>query len=201
MTAWLFAMGTFALVGSITPGPVNILAIRQGSSAGLGVAIAYVLGASVSYTLVVWMMGEGGERLVRIPLAMNAMQWAGAAYLIYLAFRIGLAPAAGLLSAGEQPRNSAWHAGLSACVAQSFNPKAWMVALSGVGIFVLPQADVRTALQTFCAISFLACAFGVGSWALAGRILSRWLAIPARQKRFNQLMGLLLASSVASMLR
>lgn len=201
MTALLLAMGGFALVGSITPGPVNILAIRQGHSSGLFVAIAYVLGASVSYTLVVWIMGKGGEQLLHSPLAMGAMQWAGAAYLIYLAWCIGMAPTTNLYRSDAPPQRSAMRACVDGCIAQSFNPKAWMVALSGVGLFVLPQADVQAALQMFCAVSLVACALGVGCWTLAGRILSCWLAVPSRQKRFNQAMGVLLACSVASMLR
>ena len=54
MTALMLAMGTFALMGAITPGPVNVLAIRHGAAAGRLTALAYVLGASLSYALVVW---------------------------------------------------------------------------------------------------------------------------------------------------
>jgi threonine/homoserine/homoserine lactone efflux protein len=49
-------------------------------------------------------------------------------------------------------------------------------------------------------VSLLACGLGVGCWALAGRLLARALAQPARQRWFNRAMGALLALSVASML-
>ena len=105
------------------------------------------------------------------------------------------------------PFRSARHAAGAALAAlrdggltQSLNPKAWLVALSGIGLFVLPQADARAALGLFCAVSLLACGLGVGCWALAGRLLARALAQPARQRWFNRAMGALLALSVASML-
>ncbi len=36
----------------------------------------------------------------------------------------------------------------------------------------------------------------LGSWALLGAGTGRWLSLPARLRRFNLAMGLLLASSV-----
>jgi threonine/homoserine/homoserine lactone efflux protein len=52
MQQLLIAMGLFGLVGAITPGPVNILAIRRSAPGHGRAAVAYVLGASVSYALV-----------------------------------------------------------------------------------------------------------------------------------------------------
>lgn len=201
VTALIFAMGIFALVGAITPGPVNILAIRRGSASKRGVSIAYVLGASLSYTLVVWLMGKGGEQLLNSQFAMQAMKWAGAGYLIYLARCIAATAATDLQGSAAPLGDTVARAFIDGCVVQSFNPKAWMVALSGVGLFVLPQTDMQGALGLFCAVSFLACSFGVGCWAMVGRVLIHWLAKPARQKAFNQAMGVLLACSVVNMLR
>lgn len=201
VTALVFGMGVFALVGSITPGPVNILAVRHGAQGRPGVAVAYVLGASLSYALVVWLMGKGGEQLLGSQPLMLAMKWAGAGYLMYLAWRIATAPPAPLQAAAAPAGDTAARAFVDGGMTQSLNPKAWMVSLSGVGLFVLPQTDVPAALALFCGVSLLACSFGVGCWAVAGRVLTRWLAVPARQKRFNQAMGLLLAYSVVHMVQ
>jgi len=194
-------MGIFALVGSITPGPVNILAIRHGSNSRLSVAMGYVLGTSLSYTLVVWLMGRGGEQLLNNQFAMQIMKWAGAGYLMYLAWCIATAPLTELQGSPALHKYTALRAFVEGCITQSLNPKAWMVALSGVGLFVLPQADVQTALWLFCSVSLTACGFGVGCWAVAGRSLTRWLAGPGRQKSFNKAMGVLLACSIINMLR
>lgn len=197
----IVAMAIFALIGSITPGPVNILAIRHGSDGKASAALAYVLGASLSYTLVVWLMGKGGEHLLGNQLLMQTMKWAGAAYLLYLAWRIATAPPTELQGSDAPQRGTAIRAFVDGCLTQSLNPKAWMVALSGVGLFILPQADVQAALWLFCSVSLLACGFGVGCWAIAGRLLTQWLAVSKRQKIFSQVMGFLLASSVVNMVR
>ncbi|WP_022979653.1 LysE family translocator [Ideonella sp. B508-1] len=203
MTALVLAMGTFALMGAITPGPVNVLAIRHGAAAGRLTALAYVLGASLSYALVVWLMGQGGAWLLHEAWAVQGARWLGAAYLLHLAWRIATAPPMALAGPADAPRHAAW-AALAALrdggLTQSLNPKAWLVALSGIGLFVLPQADAQAALGLFCAVSLLACGLGVGCWALAGRLLAQALAPPARQQGFNRAMGALLALSVASML-
>ena len=57
----LLAMAGFSLVGAITPGPVNVLALRHGSQARRRVALGFVLGASASYAAVVWCMGQGAQ--------------------------------------------------------------------------------------------------------------------------------------------
>ena len=53
MLTSLLAMSGFALAGAITPGPVNVLALRHGTQTHRFAAWLYVLGASVSYALVV----------------------------------------------------------------------------------------------------------------------------------------------------
>ena len=64
MFSLLLAMAGFSLVGAITPGPVNVLALRHGSQARRRVALGFVLGASASYAAVVWCMGQGAQWLV-----------------------------------------------------------------------------------------------------------------------------------------
>ena len=64
----LLSMGSFAFVGAITPGPVNVLALRHGSHSSRPSAAWYVLGASLSYVAVVACMGLASTQLMqRIP--------------------------------------------------------------------------------------------------------------------------------------
>ena len=104
-------------------------------------------------------------------------------------------------SVAPDTQSSAFAQGLAV---QSLNPKAWLVALSGVGMFVVPMASQRLSMQQallwFCAVSLLACLIGVGCWAVLGQWLSRWLSTPRRQQRLNQALALLLMLSVASVL-
>ena len=201
MSSSLLAMGVFTLVGAITPGPVNVLALRHGAARSRLSSGLYVLGASASYAAVVWTMGRGAQWLTQaLPQLSAAAQWLCAAYLLWLAWRLANAPVG---EAQAQDRSGAGHqlaALLQGAAVQTLNPKAWLVALAGVGLFVLPQADAAQALLRFCAISLMACLIGVGCWALMGRLLSGWLRTPQRRRLFHRLLALLLVASVAAML-
>ena len=208
MLSSLLAMAGFALAGAITPGPVNVLALRHGCESSRSIAMLYVLGASLSYAAIVWLMGQGGHWLLGQP---TLAQWAPrlcATYLLWLAWKLACAPAVSVTSGFGEARTSAsarsMPAFLQGAAVQGLNPKAWLVALSGVGMFVLPlsaaQMPLHIALAWFCAVSLTACLLGVGCWATLGRALNQWLATPARQQGLNRILALMLVISVFSML-
>ncbi len=201
----LLAMASFALVGAITPGPVNVLALRHGSQAPRHIALLYVLGASVSYAAVVWCMGQGARQLVEgLPRLAGAAQWLCAAYLLWLAWRLARAAAHPQAAHGTTPPLQPTPAAQSfaqGVAVQTLNPKAWLFALSAVGVFALPSAkDGPAALYLLCAISLLACLLGVGCWALLGRVLTGWLSTPRRQQALHYALAALLVASVLGML-
>jgi len=163
--------------------------------------MAFVLGASVSYAVVVMLMGTSAQHvLTGNPILVSATQWLGALYLLFLAWKIASAPLSTLKPAsGESPARH-WQAFGSGVSVQALNPKAWLVALSGVGLFVLPQADGRAHLWLFCGVSLLACLMGVGTWAVMGRALARWLESPVRQRALNLALAGTLALTVVGMI-
>ncbi|MDR2297548.1 MAG: LysE family transporter [Comamonas sp.] len=208
MLSSLLAMAGFALAGAITPGPVNVLALRHGCESTKSIAMLYVLGASLSYTAIVWLMGQGGHWLLEQPTLALWTPRLCAAYLLWLAWKLARAPAEPAAARSGEARTSttprSFPAFLQGAAVQGLNPKAWLVALSGVGMFVLPlsaaQMPLHMALAWFCAVSLTACLLGVGCWATLGRALSQWLTTPARQQGLNRLLALMLVSSVFSML-
>ena len=214
MLTSLFAMAGFAFAGAITPGPVNVIAMRHGSQSRRICAIFYVLGASISYALVVWIMGLSGQWLLQDPAVAIAASWVCAAYLAWWAWRIAQAPVADQLpdthdnenESAEIAQTGLLQAFMQGAAIQSFNPKAWLVALSGVGLFVVPitvnapSSVLPAALAWFCAVSLIACMLGVGCWAVLGRMLRRWLRTATRQRWFNRSLALVLLCSIAGIL-
>ncbi len=210
MLTSLLAMAGFAIAGAITPGPVNVVAMRHGSQSRRSCSVSYVLGASISYAAVVWIMGLSGQWLLRDPALATVASWACAIYLAWLAWRIAQAPVADQRDASSPSDNSSTPTGITkafmqGAAIQSSNPKAWLVALSGVGLFVLPMAASGTtregaALAWFCLVSLAACTIGVGTWALMGNLLKRWLNTAARQRWFNRLLAAVLLASIAGIL-
>jgi threonine/homoserine/homoserine lactone efflux protein len=194
-------MAAFALVGAVTPGPVNLVALRYGVEGGLSRPLAYTVGASLSYGALLWLAGMGAGPLLEHPLLAQLIRWAGAAYLAGLAWQIISAPVdAGDGSAQKPVRKGAWRALLDGGLFQVLNPKAWLVAISGVALVTGAQAGGNSALRLFCLISTLVCCLGVGIWAVAGRLIKAWLAEPRRQRIFNRILGGALGITVAAML-
>ncbi len=193
-------MAAFALVGAVTPGPVNLVALRYGVQGGLARPLGYTVGASVSYGALLWFAGVGAAPLLQFPMLAQLVRWAGAAYLATLAWQIFTAPVdAADDSSGGLQRN-AWRALLDGGLFQVLNPKAWLVAISGVALFTAGRTGERSALSLFCLISTIVCCIGVGIWAAAGRMIKAWLAAPRRQRIFNRALGSALGITVVAML-
>lgn len=211
MLTLLLSMLAFALVGAITPGPVNLIATGSGASYGFLRTLPHVLGATVAYTLIVLLGGLGlGEVLLNLPQLTQLLELSSAAFLLYLAWRIASAPPTDYSRAGAELVDSGaadntrqppgWSVG---ALVQLLNPKAWLVSLSGVALFVTGPADnegtQRFYLLLFTAVSFAMCFLGVGCWAALGHLLRRHLSQPRKQRLFNSTMGLLLCAAVVTL--
>ena len=186
-------MVVFAFVGSTTPGPVNLLATSTAINHGKRAAAKFVTGASVAYAMVVFLTGGMMQTVATlIPKLATAMQMCGSVFILYLAYKIFTAPAASLESSSDE-KSGFWAGGLT----QILNPKAWLVAMSGVSLYVIGQENEHLSLLLFTAVSLILCLIGVGIWAIIGRVLARYLDNAERFVLFNKVMASLLAASVA----
>ncbi|WP_325894876.1 LysE family translocator [Grimontia sp. NTOU-MAR1] len=194
MNSLILAMTTFAFVGAVTPGPVNILATSTAITQGLKEAIKQVIAASLAYALVVILCGGVMQSLLAlIPSLETTMQILGSAFLLYLAYKIFTAPISSIERNGQT--QSGWWTG---SIAQLLNPKAWLYALSGVSIYVVGRENEVYWLSMFTFVSLLACLISIGLWAVLGHILSNNLENPDHQRKFNRVMAIVLALSVAA---
>ncbi|TCK08555.1 LysE family translocator [Marinobacterium mangrovicola] len=199
MFTLIASMITFAFVGAVTPGPVNLVATSTGARAGWNAAMPHVLGASLGYTLVVICAGAGMSLASQLlPTFADAMRYLGGLFLLYMAFKIATAPVDNEVT--DSSANRAKSGLFSGALIQILNPKAWIVSLSGISLYVTSQPELGYYLGLFIAVSFICCFAGVSCWALAGHLIGQRLSRPALRRRFNQLMALLLAVAVILML-
>lgn len=205
MQSALVSMVLFTLIGGITPGPVNVIASNLGARLGWAGAWPHVLGASLGYVAVVGLMGAGLQiALEHAPSLSRTIQWMGAAYLLYRAFRIGTAVPRGLPGAdgAEQPAvQPRWNGLRSGFLTQTLNPKGWLVSMSGVGMFVAGSPDEALYLTLFSAISLVICFAAVSVWAGLGVLIKGWLCDALHERWFNRLCALGLALCVLPMVR
>jgi len=187
------SMFIFALIGAISPGPVNIIATGTGANFGFMRALPHVLGATIAYTLIVFLVGIGlNEVLETYPQITVILQYLGGAFLLYMSYKIAMAKPLSTDAVAEKKPPSLLEGALS----QGLNPKAWLVSMSGVSLFVVANTPPALYLLIFCLISFVVCFIGVGSWAIIGHLIRKLLANERHQMVFNIVMGLLLSSTV-----
>ncbi|MDN3701765.1 LysE family translocator [Vibrio artabrorum] len=191
---WI-AMFTFAMIGAVSPGPVNIVATSTSANYGLKTSLWYVLGASITYATIVFCSGSLLRFLaIGIPDIAWLMKIVGTLFLLYLAKKIAFAPYQSIESISQDKAPNAWQGAFLQCI----NPKAWLVAMSGISLYVVDQPSSYIALLIFTMISLAACLVGVASWAFLGQAIRKVLHSEVKQTMFNRGMAGLLVVSIAS---
>lgn len=188
------SMAAFALAASISPGPVNLVALAAGARHGLRPALRHVTGATLGFCLLLMLVGLGLHAvMLRWPGLTEALRWAGILFLLYMAWK--LAADNGQLSDGDPHKAPGFFYG---AMMQWLNPKAWLACVAGVGAFV---GEGETALLwRFTLIYLVVCYLSVGCWAWAGTVIRRHLEEPRRMRLFNRSLAALLAASAGYLL-
>lgn len=195
MTTSLIAMGTFALITSISPGPVNILATVTGANHGYLRTIPHITGATIGFVSILFLLGFGLSTFItQIPYLAEGMAYIGGCFLLYLAYKV--ASQEPTKRSDKAKENSTAPSCLQGMMCQWLNPKAWMVSLAGISVFYTdPSLKVDT-LLLFCTVFFIVCYASISIWAILGVTIRSALETPSQFKLFNMSMGLLLATTV-----
>lgn len=182
-------MAAFALATSITPGPVNIVALGAGARYGLRASLRHVTGATVGFALLLLLIGLGlHELLAQWPMLTRAIEWAGVAFLLYVAWK--LAADDGRIDTTGAARGPAL---LTGAAMQWLNPKAWLASVAGMGAYA--ASGEKALVWQFAVIYFVVCYASIACWAWAGASLRQALREPARVRFVNRAMAALLAAS------
>lgn len=190
----LAAYTVAALALSLTPGPDMLFCFANGVAHGargaLAAASGIFLGLCVHVTAVT--LGLAGL-VVASPLAFEALRWAGAAYLAWIAWQSFRAPPMLLVAEGQvTPVDTAAvvRRGFVTCL---LNPKLLLFFLSFLPQFIRPEAGA-VAVQTLIlalilVIPGLSLNAAVG---LGGGGVGRWMARHPRLLSLqNRLVGLI----------
>ncbi len=183
----IIAMCTYALTMSISPGPVNIITMTSGLNHGICRTFPFVAGATIGFTSLLFCIGLGASELIELfPSFMQVIGYIGAAFMLYMAYKIAFSK--GTIALGEESQPSFYQGFLL----NILNPKAWIASISGVAAFTT-KGDVSS-LALFCGLYFFICFIGVGSWAVVGQKAKTLIQTESSLRIFNMLMGLGLAS-------
>ena len=191
----LVSMAAFALAASISPGPVNVVALGAGARFGLRASLRHVGGATIGFTLLLLLCGLGLQTaLAQWPAALGVIRGGGVAFLLWMAWR--LAGDEGRLATDEPVRAPSFRVG---AVMQWLNPKAWLAASMGMGAYGIAGGVGQ--IMLFTALYLVICLGSIACWAYAGSRLQGWLVSPRRLRGFNRAMALLLLLSAVYLVR
>lgn len=188
----LLAFVAFAFVTSVTPGPNNMMLLASGVNFGLRRSLPHMFGISLGFMLLVAAVGLGlGQLFEQVPLLYSVLRYLGAAYLLYLAWKIANSGA---------PDHQANAAGkpfsfLQAAAFQWVNPKAWIMAIGAITTYT-PQDNFMVNVLLIAALFALVNCPSVGLWTIAGSMLRNWLNNARALRVFNIGMALLLVASL-----
>ncbi|MEL3929541.1 LysE family translocator [Aeromonas enteropelogenes] len=190
----LLSMAGFALAMSISPGPVNLVALGSGARYGFLASLRHVVGATLGFIMLLLLMGLGlGATLLQWPLAADALRWAGVIFLGWMAWQ--LLVDSGRVEGGDGVAPSFWYGALM----QWLNPKAWLAASMGMGVYGAVGGSGQ--MMLFTGIYLVICLCSIACWAYVGSYLQGLLLSPVRLRWFNRAMALLLLLCAAYLVR
>ncbi|MDR3641418.1 MAG: LysE family translocator [Humidesulfovibrio sp.] len=210
MTTQLFtSLCLFAFATSITPGPNNALLFASGVNYGIRRTMPHLLGVTLGFTFMQLALGLGvGFVFKAVPGLYPTLRALGAAYLLYLAWRIATAappPEMALGLADETVRKEGSPTQRAAARPMTFfeatafqwvNPKAVLMCVTAISTYVPPEQPVAGALLV-TGVFFFAGMPCVALWAMLGSGLRGFLRDRARLRAFNIGMAVLLVASMA----
>ncbi|MBC3421417.1 MULTISPECIES: LysE family translocator [unclassified Pseudomonas] len=192
----LTAFILFAFVSSITPGPNNTMLLASGVNFGVRRSIPHAMGISIGFMLMVLGVGFGlGELFKAWPPLYSILRYVGAAYLLYLAWKIATSGPVSGDAAGTRKPLSFW----GAAAFQWVNPKAWVMAVGAITTYTPAQGYVLNVI-VIAALFALVNLPSVGIWVMFGSALRNLLQNPRWLMLFNVLMALLLVISLYPLL-
>jgi threonine/homoserine/homoserine lactone efflux protein len=192
----LTAFMLFAFVSSITPGPNNTMLLASGVNFGVRRSIPHALGISVGFMIMVMAVGLGlGEVFETWPMLYGILRYAGAGYLLYLAWKIATSGPLGATGPGARKPLGFW----GAAAFQWVNPKAWVMAVGAITTYTPAQGYVVNVL-VIAAVFALVNLPSVGIWVMFGSALRNVLQNPRWLVLFNWLMAALLVISLYPLL-
>ena len=191
----LMPMMTYCFVMSSTPGPNNMMLTASGAHFGYRGSLPQILGINVGGFVQTFVTCLGlGALFVAYPVLHTTLRFAGAAYMLWLAWQL----TGGAVSDAQPARPVSFTQG---ALFQAVNPKAWIKAITLASVFMPTGFSVPVGALL---VAFIGLVIGfpcISMWALFGVAIRRFLTDARRMRVFNVIMGITLAALALMFLR
>jgi leucine efflux protein len=173
------------------PGPGNLALITSTGKGGIRGGLAAMLGIIAADQVLMWAAVAGvATLLLNYPSAFRAVQWLGAAYLVWLGMRMLLAKPGSRPVLHIEPHHYFKQAALSTLL----NPKAIVFYMAFFPLFVEPAR--HQGMLTFgvmaATVAALTFAYGLAAVVLAHHLAERMRANPLVGRALQKLAGVCL---------
>jgi threonine/homoserine/homoserine lactone efflux protein len=182
-------------VGSITPGPNNLMLMASGANFGFQRTLPHMAGISIGFMVMMICAGIGLVQVFdRYPASYTVLKALSLAYMLYLVFKIATAAPVRQDQAAGAPLTF-----LQAAAFQWVNPKAWAMSLTAITVYL---GNTGLGMLILAACIFVVVNLpSVTVWTVMGQQMARFLTNPARLRAFNWTMAALLVGSLYPLLR
>jgi threonine/homoserine/homoserine lactone efflux protein len=196
MTLHLFlGLFVFAGIAAFTPGPNNALLMASGMNHGFRRSLPLIFGVALGFPLMIGLVGLGLGGIFKVyPLLYVALKYTGAAYMLYLAWKIATAKPAGDSGFAAKPMGF-----LQMCLFQWVNPKGWIMAVTALSAYTLAEdyyTGVAVVVGTFVVMGITSAI----TWTGFGAILKSTMTDPRYFRIINVSLAVLLVASLVPML-
>ena len=183
----------YCFITAYTPGANNLLSMSNAIRLGFLQSVRFNLGILAGFTVVMSVCTAFSATLYSyLPKVKIVMQILGAAYMLYLAWKVWKSSSELNADGGKE---ASFFSGM---VLQFANPKIYIYAITAMSLYILPVYHSLSALIGFTVILSLIGASGSFVWALFGSAFCKFFS--KHTKTVNMIMALLLAYCAVSLL-
>lgn len=183
----------FAAAMCLTPGPNVVMVTASAANFGFRRAVPQMLGITLGFGVMIMAAGFGLAGLfLAEPRLHTVLKYAGAIYLLYLAWRIAHAHAARGGTTRARPINF-----VEGALFTWVNPKGWVTTIGALAAYTTVGGNVLWQTAVVAAVLATACFVSVALWGGFGTLIGRLLARPRARTAFNWSMAGLLVLSLA----
>ena len=190
---------SYVIVSNLSPGPNAVLSLSNAGKYGLKRAAWFNLGIAAGIFFVLFLCGAFSLTILTVfPQIQPVMVWAGAGYILWLAWNVLKSPTGGDGGKEETGRKTVGRLFLHGALLQFVNPNTILYGISVFATFIIPHYKSLSAMLIFCAVLSLAALAGTGCWTLFGSVFRQFVS--RHEKAVNLLMALLLVYCALSLI-
>jgi len=134
-----------------------------------------------------------GALFEKFPIVLTILKGVGILYLFWMAYKIANNSSSYDVEENTESKPFSF---MQAAMFQWVNPKAWIMAITSISIFVTSNENGLIQIIIISLIYFLSGCVSCNTWAFGGTVLKKFIKSEKSVQRLNIAMAILLVASV-----